>query len=44
MSEGSRAKEEDERKTDEKKKVDIEEKAPGTQLDNGKGVSFSYPL
>lgn len=46
MSESGRAEEESERKTDEKKEddqkmegeVDIEAKAPGAQLDDGKGV------
>lgn len=47
MSESGRAEEESERKTDEKKEddqkmeggeVDIEAKAPGTRLDDGRGV------
>lgn len=49
MSVSSRAEEDNKRKTDEKKEgrmkddeMDIEAKAPGTQLDDGKGVNFSY--
>lgn len=49
MSESSRAEDDNERKTGEKKdnrkkeeELDIEGKVPGTPIYDGKGVSFSY--
>lgn len=43
VSGSSRGEEDNERKTDGKKEeeVDIESKAPGIQMDDGKGASFS---